>query len=160
MEATLDDIAQGEKKWQNIVKEFYGHFSQNLEKKYQEVSKKEFTEKPSGKKCPKCESPLLVRLGKFGKFYACSKFPKCRYTESLPENTLNIKCPKCPEGQIVEKRTRRNKIFYGCNKFPRCDFALWDKPTGQTCPECGSLLVEKNKKTVCSNKTCLSSSKK
>ncbi|OGZ24236.1 MAG: DNA topoisomerase I [Candidatus Nealsonbacteria bacterium RIFCSPLOWO2_01_FULL_43_32] len=167
MEENLDNIAQGQRKWKNIVKEFYGHFSHNLEKKYQEVSKKEFTEKPTGKKCPKCQAPLLVRLGKFGKFYACSKFPKCRYTESLPENTLNIKCPKCKEGQIVEKRTRKNKIFYGCNKFPDCDFALWDKPlpgrqagTGQTCPECGSLLVEKNKKISCSNKTCASFSKK
>ena len=188
MEENLDNIAQGQRKWKNIVKEFYGTIGMPLKarlsyrdpaqpEKYlgepalwdqaQEVSKKEFTEKPTGKKCPKCQAPLLVRLGKFGKFYACSKFPKCRYTESLPENTLNIKCPKCKEGQIVEKRTRKNKIFYGCNKFPDCDFALWDKPlpgrqagTGQTCPECGSLLVEKNKKISCSNKTCASFSKK
>ncbi|MDD3399820.1 MAG: topoisomerase DNA-binding C4 zinc finger domain-containing protein, partial [Candidatus Pacebacteria bacterium] len=85
---------------------------------------------------------------------ACSKFPECKYTESLPENILGVKCPKCGEGELVEKRTKRKKIFYGCNRFPDCDFALWDKPTGEKCPECGSLLVEKNKKVKCSNKEC------
>ncbi len=160
MEKNLDEIAQGQREWKKIIKEFYGPFSKNLEEKYQEVSKKEFTETPTEKKCPKCGSQLLIRLGKFGKFYACSKFPKCKYTESLPENRLGVKCPKCGEGEIVEKRTKRSKIFYGCNRFPKCDFALWDKPTGQTCPECGSLLVEKNKRIQCSNKQCKSNSKK
>lgn len=154
MEEDLDKIAQGQKQWEKVIKDFYTPFSQNLEKKYQAVSKKEFTEKPTKKTCPKCGSPLLIRLGKFGKFYACSKFPKCRYTESLPENLLGIKCPKCKKGDIVEKRTKRNKIFYGCNRFPKCDFALWDKPINKTCPKCGSLLVEKNKKIICSNKAC------
>ena len=160
MEQDLDKVAQGQKKWKKLIEEFYSPFSQNLEKKYKEVSKKEFTETPTEKKCPKCGAPLLIRLGKFGKFYACSKFPKCKYTESLPENTLNIKCPKCKKGELVEKRTKKNKIFYGCNKFPECDFALWDKPTGETCEVCGSLLVEKNKKIRCSNKECKSNSKK
>ena len=160
LEEDLDEIAQGQRKWKKIVAEFYGPFSQNLEQKYKDVSKKEFTEIPTEKICPKCGSPLLIRLGKFGKFYACSKFPKCKYTESLPENLLGIKCPRCQKGEIVEKRTKRNKIFYGCNRFPKCNFALWDKPTGQTCPECGALLVEKNKKIKCSNKQCKSNSKK
>ena len=160
LEENLDKIAQGEKEWTGIIKEFYDPFEKNLEQKYTEVSKKEFTEKPTEKKCPKCGAPLLIRLGKFGKFYACSKFPKCKYTESLPENILGIKCPKCQKGEIVEKRTKKNKIFYGCNQFPKCNFALWDKPTGKTCPQCGSLLVEKNKKIKCSNKECKSNSKK
>lgn len=154
LEEDLDKIARGEKKWDKIIGEFYGFFNENLQQKYQEVSKKQFTEKPTEKKCPKCSAPLLIRLGKYGKFYACSKFPECRYTESLPENSLNIKCPKCQEGKIVEKRTAKRKIFYGCNRFPDCDFALWDKPTGKTCPECSSMLVEKNKKIRCSNKDC------
>ncbi len=160
LEEDLDKIAEGQKKWRKVIEEFYNPFAKNLEKKYQTVYKKEFTEKPTGKKCPKCGSPLLIRLGKFGRFYACSKFPKCRYTESLPQNTLGVKCPKCQKGELVEKRTKRNKIFYGCNRFPKCDFALWDKPNGQTCSECGSLLVEKNKKIKCSNKTCKANLKK
>ena len=155
MEKDLDEIAEGKIKWVPMIKEFYGPFEKNLQKKYEEISKKDFTEKPTGKKCPKCGGPLLIRLGKFGKFYACSKFPKCRHTESLKENILGVKCPKCEKGEITQKRTKKNKIFYGCNQFPKCDFALWDKPTGQICPKCKSLLVETNRKQVkCSSKDC------
>ena len=154
MEEDLDRIALGEKEWVKIIEDFYKPFDQNLQQKYEEVSKKQFTEKPTEKKCPKCSSPLLMRLGKYGKFYACSKFPECRHTESLPEKALNIKCPKCQKGQVVEKRTGKRKIFYGCDRFPDCDFALWDKPTGEKCQKCGSLLTEKNKKILCSNKEC------
>ena len=154
MEEDLDRIALGEKEWIKIIEDFYKPFDQNLQQKYEEVSKKQFTEKPTEKKCPKCSSPLLMRLGKYGKFYACSKFPECRHTESLPEKALNIKCPKCQKGQVVEKRTGKRKIFYGCDRFPDCDFALWDKPTGEKCQKCGSLLTEKNKKILCSNKEC------
>ncbi|MDO8558952.1 MAG: type I DNA topoisomerase, partial [bacterium] len=123
--------------------------------KYKDVSKKEYTEEPTNKKCPKCDAPLLIRMGRYGKFYACSKFPECKHTESLPENVLNVKCPKCADGQLVEKRTSKRKIFYGCNKYPACDFALWDKPTGEKCPKCGSLIVETKRKQIkCSNKEC------
>jgi DNA topoisomerase-1 len=154
MENDLDKIAEKEKEWTEVCKEFYSPFSKNLEKKYKEVSKKDITGKETKKICPKCGSPLVERLGRFGRFYACSKFPKCRYTESLQENKLNIKCPKCQKGNITEKRSKRGKIFYGCDRFPDCDFALWDKPTGEKCSKCGSLLVEKRKKIVCSNKDC------
>lgn len=152
MEKDLDEIAENKKEWVPLIREFYIPFAKNLEEKYEEVSKKEFTEKPTGKICPKCKAPLLIRLGKFGKFYACSAFPKCRYTESLEENDLKIACPKCQEGKIVEKRTKSKKIFYGCSSYPECDFALWDKPTGDKCPKCQSLLVETKRKQVkCSN---------
>jgi len=155
MEEDLDKIAAGEKKWVKIMEEFYGPFEKNLEQKYKDVSKKEYTEEPTNKKCPKCDAPLLIRMGRYGKFYACSKFPECKHTESLPENVLNVKCPKCADGQLVEKRTSKRKIFYGCNKYPACDFALWDKPTGEKCPKCGSLMVETKRKQIkCSNKEC------
>ncbi len=155
MEEDLDEIAEGEKKRVSVIKEFYGPFEENLEQKYKEVSKKDITEKPTEKKCPKCGAPLLIRLGKYGQFYACSKFPKCRHTESLEENILGVKCPKCKNGEIVEKRTRKRKIFYGCNKFPECDFASWDKPTGITCPKCKSLLVQTSRGQIkCSSKEC------
>ena len=155
MEEDLDKIAEGERKWVAVLEEFYKPFEENLKQKYQEVSKKDVTEKPTEKICPKCGAPLLVRLGKFGQFYACSKFPKCRYTESLEEKILGIKCPKCKKGEIIEKRTKTKKIFYACNQFPKCDFALWDKPTGKKCSKCGSLLVETKRKQIkCSNKEC------
>ena len=154
MEEDLDNVSRGERKWKQVLEDFYGPFSKNLEQKYKDVSKKEFTEENLKKLCPKCQSPLLVRLGKFGKFYACSKFPNCKYTESLPQNNLGIKCPKCQEGNIVAKRTKTNKIFYGCDRYPKCDFALWDKPVNEKCPKCSSLLIEKYKKIKCSNKEC------
>jgi len=155
MEEDLDKIAEGRRKWIEVLEEFYEPFEENLKQKYQEVSKKEFTEKPTEKICPKCGAPLLIRLGKFGKFYACSKFPKCKHTESLEENILGIKCPKCKNGKIVEKRTKKRKIFYGCSNWPKCNFALWDKPTGEKCPKCGALLVETKRKQIkCSNKEC------
>lgn len=155
MEEDLDKIAQGKKEWIPTIKEFYEPFEKNLKLKYQEVSKVDVTEKVVGKTCPKCKASLLIRLGKFGKFYACSRFPKCKYTESLEKNTLKIKCPKCKKGEITEKRTKKRKIFYGCSRWPKCDFALWYKPTGEKCPKCDSLLVETHRKLVkCSNKDC------
>ena len=156
MEEDLDKIAAGSKKWIPVLQEFYAPFEENLQRKYREISKEKIALQKTEKICPKCGAPLLIRLGKFGKFYACSKFPKCKYTESLEENNLGIKCPKCKKGEIVEKRTKRGKIFYGCNRWPDCDFALWDKPTGEICPKCGSLLVETKRKQIkCSNKECL-----
>lgn len=154
MEKELDEVAEGKDTLIKTCKDFYAPFAKNLKEKYEDVSKKEFNDKPTGKSCPKCKSPLIEKLGRFGRFYACSKFPECKYTESLPENILGVKCPKCSKGEMVEKRTKRGKIFYGCNKFPKCDFALWDKPTNEKCPECGSLLVEKSKTIKCSNKEC------
>lgn len=157
MEKKLDEIAENSEEWIPMIRKFYEPFAKNLEKKYEEVSKKDFTEKPTEKICPKCGSPLLVRIGKYGNFYACSGFPKCRYTESLKENKLGIKCLKCKEGDIVGKRSKRGKVFYGCANWPKCDFALWDKPTGQICPKCKSMLVETKRKQIkCSNKNCVS----
>jgi len=155
MEKNLDEIAEGKKKHIEVIKEFYNPFEKNLEKKYQEVSKKEFTEMPTKKNCPKCGSSLVIRLGKYGRFYACSNFPKCRYTESLEENNLGIKCPKCSHGKIVKKKTKNGKIFYSCSNWPDCDFASWYKPTGEKCQKCGSLLIETKRKEVkCLNKNC------
>ena len=156
MENELDEVAEGKDTWQKTVKDFYVPFAKNLEKKYEEVIKKELI-KETDKKCPKCGSPLIERLGRFGRFYACSKFPECKHTESADgqKNDLGIKCPKCKEGDIVVRKTKRGKIFYGCNKFPKCDFALWDKPVNEFCPKCNSILTEGKKDQIkCSNKEC------
>jgi DNA topoisomerase-1 len=154
MEEDLDKIANGQKNYVSVLKEFYQPFKENLEKKYKEVSKEDLIEKTE-KKCPKCGAPILIRFGKFGRFYACSNFPKCDFTENLKENNLKIKCPKCKQGEIVERRTKNGKIFYGCSNWPKCDFALWEKPTGEICPKCGSLLVKTNRGQIkCSNKEC------
>ncbi len=145
MEKELDEVAEGKDTFVKTCRDFYTPFAKNLKEKYEEVSKTDITDKPTDKFCPKCGAPLIEKLGKFGRFYACPKFPECKYTESLPENNLDIQCPKCNKGEIVEKRTKRGKIFYACDQFPKCDFALWDKPINKRCPKCGSLLIEKSK---------------
>ncbi len=161
MEADLDEIAEGEKEWQKVVSDFYQPFAETLSRKEKELSKQEIAEEKTDKKCPECGAELIIKLGRFGKFYACTNFPKCRYTESLKDNKLGIPCPKCKQGEITEKRTKKGKIFYGCNKFPKCDFALWDKPTGKKCEQCGALMIiTKRKQTKCSNKECGETSKK
>ena len=155
MENELDEVAEGKDDWIKTCRDFYGPFEKNLNEKYSEVEKEDIAEKPTKKNCPKCGSPLVERLGRYGRFYACSKFPECKYTESLKENKLNIKCPKCKEGNLAQKRTKTRKIFYGCDRFPKCDFALWDKPLNEFCPKCNSILIEtKNKQIKCSNKDC------
>ncbi len=153
MENDLDKIAAGKEEWVTIVSNFYQPFHDNLLEKYETVEKKKL-EEPTDKKCPKCGKPIIIKLGRFGKFYACSGFPECKYTEPIIIST-GVKCPKCNQGKIIEKKTKKGKIFYSCSRYPKCDFALWDKPTGEKCPQCGSLLVQtKNNKIKCSNKEC------
>jgi len=155
MENELDKVANGDAKWKEVIADFYKPFSENLEKKYEEVNKKDYTEKPTDKTCPKCGAPLIIRLGKYGRFYACSNFPKCKYSEPLEDNQAKIDCPECEKGKVVQKKTRKGKIFYGCDQYPDCEFALWDRPTGEKCPKCGSLLVDNSKGMIkCSNKDC------
>jgi len=155
MEATLDDIAENKEKWQEVIGNFYEPFEQNLKQKEKELSKQEIAEEETDRICPKCSSPLIIKLGRFGKFYACTGFPKCRFTESLKDNKLNIQCPKCKTGEITEKRTKKGKIFYGCDTYPKCDFAVWDKPTGELCSKCKWLLIKtKRGQTKCSNPDC------
>lgn len=155
LEENLDKIAANKKEWVPIIKEFYEPFAKNLEKKYEEVPKKNISQEVEDKKCPECGSPILLRFGRFGKFYACSTFPKCKYTESVQKNDLGIKCPKCLDGDVVEKRTKKKRVFYGCNRWPKCDFAAWDKPTGKLCPQCNSaMVITKSGINKCSNKEC------
>ena len=94
---------------------------------------------------------MLLEKEKYGSFVACSNFPECKYIKAEPKETIEIiDCPNC-EGKIIEKKTKRGKVFYGCNNYPKCKTAYWDKPIGKECPECKSMLVEKNKKVKCSS---------
>jgi DNA topoisomerase-1 len=153
LEADLDKIANGKQSWLTVLREFYRPFHENLLQKYKKVSKKKI-EEPTDKKCPLCGRNLVIKLGRFGKFYACPGFPECKYTEPIVHST-GVKCPQCQQGEIVERKTKKGKTFYSCSRYPKCKFALWDKPINEKCPKCGSLLVEtKNKKIKCSNKEC------
>jgi DNA topoisomerase I len=95
--------------------------------------------------CPTCGSAMRVRTGRFGKFLACSRYPECKGTRPF---TLQIACPKCIQGELVERRTRRGKAFFGCSRYPECDFGIWDRPVKQKCPNCDSpILVQKHTKS-------------
>lgn len=133
MEDDLDDIADGKIKWQPVIKEFYEPFAENLAKKYKEIDKKQY-QKETDEKCEKCGAPMIIRMGRYGKFLACSAFPKCKNAKDIKdekeikeENDLaKIHCPKCQKGTIVKRKTRkRGKVFYGCSKYPKCDYAAW-----------------------------------
>ncbi len=152
LEKNLDKIALGKKDWQKTLKDFYQPFHDNLTKKYKEVEKKKL-EEPTDKTCPKCHKPMVIKLGRFGKFYACSGFPECKHTEPIINKT-GVKCPECQKGEIIERKTKKGKTFYSCSQYPKCKYALWDKPINEKCPKCGSLLVEKNNKIQCPNKDC------
>ncbi len=154
MENDLDDIAEGKKKWVPIIEKFYRPFEANLKQKYLEISKRKIVDEKSDEICEKCGAPMVIKTGRFGKFLACSKFPRCRNTKNI-EITLGIKCPECGQGEIMERRSKRGTTFYGCNQWPKCKFALWDLPTGEKCPKCGSLLVKtRQNKVKCNNKDC------
>lgn len=126
MENDLDAIAQGKKKWQPLIKDFYQPFDKNLQEKYIKVKK--MVEKTK-EKCEKCGKEMVIKLGRFGKFLACSGFPDCKNAKPLIVPT-GVKCPECKQGDLVEKRVRKSgKIFWGCNKYPDCEHATWDNPT-------------------------------
>ncbi len=153
IESNLDEIAEGKIKWQDLIRLFYEPFIENLEKKLKEVEKQN-TDIPTDKICPKCGKPLIIKTGRFGQFYACSGFPDCKHAAPLEQKTIDIKCPKC-KSDIAIKKTRRGKIFYSCVNWPKCDFAAWNEPINEFCPDCNSILTKTPKGQIkCSNKEC------
>ncbi len=148
MENELDEIANNQMDYLKVLKKFYKEFEPLVKKAFDEMEKKEAEE--TGEECPECGFPLVIRNGKYGPFVACSNYPECKYIKPKEESEI-CACPKCGEGKIVEKRSKRGKIFYGCNNYPKCKTAYWDKPIGEACPKCGEMLVEKNKKIKCSS---------
>jgi len=116
---------------------------------------KKLEEAFSGEKCELCGSDMTVKRGRFGAFLGCSNYPNCKNIKKI-QKSLGIPCPQCSSGEIVEKKSRRGKFFYGCSSYPKCDFALWSKPNGEHCAQCGSLMVYGAKDTIrCSNKDCV-----
>ncbi len=154
MEEQLDEIAQGKIKWQPVISTFYFPFKENLEKKLQELSKKDLTEQTTKEKCEKCGSPMIIKVGRFGKFLACSNYPECKNTKPIINGT-GVSCPKCQQGEVIIKKSKRGRQFFSCNRYPDCDFISWSKPTGDNCPLCQNHLVfAKDDQIICSNKEC------
>lgn len=150
MEHDLDEIAEDKMDYKKVLHEFYDEFEPLVEKAFHEMEKKGPEE--TGENCPECGSPLVIRKGKYGEFVACSNYPNCKYIKKEEKEVVEIcKCPKCGKGMIVERKTKKGKIFYGCNNYPKCNYALWYKPTGEICPKCGELIVDKNGENICVN---------
>ena len=147
MEEDLDKIAEGKLYWENLLDRFYKDFEPKVENAFTSMEKSKPEE--TGELCPNCNSPLVIKRSKYGKFVACSNYPECKYIKNDKVNPIEIiPCPKCG-GKIVEKKTKNGKIFYGCNNYPKCKLATWDKPTGELCPKCGGILLENKDNIKC-----------
>lgn len=163
LEEELDAIANGKDTYVKVLQDFYDVFKSELDDA-SDVDKIQIASMESDETCELCGSPMVYKFGRYGKFLACSNFPDCKNTKPITIGT-SVTCPKCGEGEIVERKSKRGRLFYGCNRYPQCDFTLWDKPTHEFCDTCGSIMVEKTYKNgttkkFCSNDTCPTRPKK
>lgn len=157
MEENLDKIEEGKRQWQTVIDQFYQPFKQELTKAESQMETVTIKDEPAGFACELCGHDMVIKMGRFGKFYACSNFPDCRHTKAITKE-IGVTCPQCQKGQVIERKTKKNRLFYGCDRYPDCDFTSWDKPVGRSCPKSGHFLVEKKvrggKQVVCSHVDC------
>ena len=154
MEDNLDLVEEGKEEWVQVIDKFYQPFKVEVDKAEVEIEKVQIKDEPAGFNCEKCGHPMVIKLGRFGKFYACSNFPECHHTQAIVKD-IGITCPTCGKGKVIERKSKKNRIFYGCDRYPECEFVSWDKPIGRNCPKCDHYLVEKKgrggKQIACSN---------
>ena len=149
MENELDLIAEDKEDYLKVLKTFYNDFEPLVKTAFEQMEKKAPEE--TGESCPLCGNPLVLRKSRYGTFTACSNYPTCKYIKQEEKEVKTVcKCPNCGH-DIIEKKSKRGKVFYGCNNYPKCKTAYWDKPIGESCPECGAMLTEKNNKIKCSS---------
>lgn len=140
MEDEIEDIAEGTENWKNIIKAFYGPFSETLKKAEETIGNIEIKDEVSDVVCEKCGRLMVYKQGRFGKFLACPGFPECRNTKAIVQ-TIDAKCPKCG-GDVVVRKSKKGALFYTCTNNPECDFISWGEPTNEKCPKCGSTLMK------------------
>ena len=154
METLLDKIAEGDIAWRKVIDNFYGSFKLDVARAEEEMEKVEIKDEPAGEDCEVCGAPMVIKMGRYGKFMACSNFPDCRNTKAIVK-TIGVTCPKCKDGDVVERKSKKNRLFYGCSNYPECDFISWDKPIGRDCPKCNHYLMQHKKgrssQVICSN---------
>ena len=149
MENELDLIAEDKEDYLKVLKTFYNDFEPLVKTAFEQMEKKAPEE--TGESCPLCGNPLVLRKSRYGTFTACSNYPTCKYIKPEEKEVKTVcKCPNCGH-DIIEKKSKRGKVFYGCDNYPKCKTAYWDKPIGESCPECGAMLTEKNNKIKCSS---------
>ena len=140
MEDDLDEIAQHKKAWVDVVHSFYTPFENDLKKANTDIIKVETPVELTDEVCEKCGKPMAIKIGRFGKFLACTGYPECKTTRSYQIKT-GVKCPECGS-ELIQRFNKKRQIFYGCSNYPKCTFAANAKPLPQPCPNCGGLLVE------------------
>lgn len=145
MEEDLDFVEEGKVDWVKVLREFYDSFERRLEVAEDEMKEVELQDEVADENCEKCGRHMVYKMGRFGKFLACSGFPDCRNAKPIVKD-IGVICPKCGKGHVVERRSKRGRIFYGCDSYPDCDFVSWDAPIAKPCPECSSMLVKKRTK--------------
>jgi len=150
MEEELDDIASGERNWVPVIRDFYSPFKDTLQHAEQTMERVKVRDEPTDEVCEKCGRPMVIKLGRYGRFLACSGFPECRNSKPLLTK-IGVPCPKCQVGEVIERRSTRGRLFYGCSNWRKddpqsCDYVSWLKPTGEKCPQCGEALVYTNRK--------------
>ena len=157
LEERLDAVEEGEVNWKQILRDFYPSFAETLKVAEQKIEKVEVKDEPSDIPCDKCGAMMVYKMGRFGRFLACSNFPDCRNTKPIL-TYIDAPCPSCG-GRLMEKTSRKNRKFYGCEHYPECDFVSWEKPVVDKCPQCGGMMVEKRDRKgevwhLCANETC------
>ncbi len=144
MEGDLDKVADGGEDWVRVLDHFYGPFVQKLEQAEQKLPRLEIKDEPTDEVCPNCSRPMVIKMGRFGRFISCSGYPECKTTRPILKDT-GAKCPK-DGGMIVERKSKKGRVFYGCANYPKCDFVSWDRVVPQPCPVCGAYVVAKTRR--------------
>lgn len=152
MESLLDKVADGTVAWKTVVSNFYPDLDEAVKIAEQELESVKIADEVSDEVCDLCGRQMVIKYGPHGKFLACPGFPECRNTKPYFEK-IGVPCPKCGK-EVVRKKTKKGRLYYGCEANPDCDFMSWQKPSNQKCPDCGSYMVEKGNKLLCSNETC------
>ncbi|MDH7601526.1 MAG: type I DNA topoisomerase [Armatimonadota bacterium] len=142
VESKLDKVEEGTLDWVELLREFYGPFERDVHAALENMEKVKIAPKESDEICPNCGRKMVIRESRYGEFLGCSGYPECKTTKPL-NNSINVKCPVCGEGDIIERRSRKGRVFYGCSRYPECSFVSWNKPTDKHCPKCGGLLGER-----------------
>ena len=150
MEKELDEVEEAQRKWLDVVGEFWKEFSNTLNEAEDAPKVALPAPEPIGEKCPDCGHDLVKKRGRFGEFIACSNYPECKYTRPIL-STIGVKCPKCGEGDIVQRKSKKGKTFYGCSRYPECDYVSWNRPAGEKCPDCGADLYRRGSTIYCEN---------
>ncbi len=155
MEQRLDDVEEGKADWVKVIDDFYQKFSQDLDRAHKNLEKVEIEDEVTDEICEKCGANMVIKWGRFGKFLACPNYPECKNTKALL-NTIDVPCPQCEDGDVVERRTRKGRLFYGCSNYPDCEFSSWNRIVAEKCPHCNQNLAiqKRNSDPVCVNKEC------